>query len=57
MTDEQWEAQNGNLAPDEARAKGLCWHCSGKGANYTAFGGVQRTVRCPECRGNGKAKR
>ncbi|WP_176986473.1 hypothetical protein [Streptomyces sp. 2231.1] len=42
---------------DASLARGLCWHCSGKGADYTAFGGVQRTVRCPECRGDGKAKR
>ncbi|MFM9703613.1 hypothetical protein [Streptomyces galilaeus] len=57
MTDEQWEAQNGSLSPDEASARGLCWHCSGKGTNFTAFGGDQRRVRCPECRGTGKAKR
>lgn len=56
MTDQEWEAQNGALHPDEARAKGLCWHCSGKGKLFTAFGGVQRTVKCPERRGNCKAK-
>ncbi len=31
MTDQQWEAQNGSLSPDEARARGLCWCCSGNG--------------------------
>jgi len=56
MTDQQWEARNGSLAPDEATAQGLCWHCSGNGANYSAFGGQQITVRCPECAGTGKAQ-
>jgi DnaJ-class molecular chaperone len=56
MTDEQWEAQNGSLSPQEARAQGLCWHCSGKGANYSAFGGERITAPCPECRGTGKAR-
>lgn len=56
MTDQQWEAQNGSLSPAEARTQGLCWHCSGKGANYTAFGGAQRKVPCPEYRGDGKAR-
>lgn len=54
MTDQQWEAQNGALHPDQARAQGLCWHCSGKGANYSAFGGDHITVTCPECKGTGK---
>jgi DnaJ-class molecular chaperone len=57
MTNQQWEAQNGALHPDEARAKGLCWHCSGKGANYSAFGGEQIKVTCPECKGTGKDQR
>jgi hypothetical protein len=57
MTDEQWEAQNGNLAPDEATARGLCWCCNGNRVLYTAFGGVQRAVKCGECKGSGKAKR
>lgn len=56
MTDHEWEAQNGALSPDEARARGLCWHCSGKGANYSAFGGARLTVPCPECKGDGKAR-
>lgn len=57
MTDQEWETQNGGLSPGEARAQGLCWHCSGKGASWTAFGGVQRKVDCPECRGDGKGRR
>ena len=57
LTDRQWEAQNGSLSPDEARAQGLCWHCSGNGVNYSAFGGERIAAPCPECRGNGKAKR
>lgn len=57
MTDEQWEAQNGGLSPDEARTRGLCWLCNGNGALYTAFGGIQRTVPCRECPGDGKAQR
>ncbi|WP_281946100.1 hypothetical protein [Streptomyces olivaceus] len=57
MTDEEWEAQNGSLSPEQARARGLCWHCSGKGANWTAFGGVQRKVTCPEKCRNGEAGR
>ncbi|MEU6552094.1 hypothetical protein ABZ915_17685 [Streptomyces sp. NPDC046915] len=57
MTDEQWEAQNGSLSPIEAVAKGLCWCCTGNGVLYTAFGGVQRTVACPEKCNSGKAKR
>lgn len=57
MTDEQWEAQNGSLSPDEAHARGLCWCCTGNGVLYTAFGGVQRKLPCGECRGNGKAQR
>ncbi|MFG3046262.1 hypothetical protein ACGFZR_15200 [Streptomyces sp. NPDC048241] len=56
MTDTEWEAQNGTLSPGEATARGLCWHCSGKGANWTAHGSVQRKVRCPECKGSGGAK-
>jgi hypothetical protein len=56
MTEQQREAQNGNLSPDEACARGLCWHCSAEGANYSAFGGEQITVKCPECKGNGKAR-
>ncbi|MFF5473349.1 hypothetical protein [Streptomyces achromogenes] len=56
MTDEQWEAQNGSLSPGEARARGLCWQCSGKGKLFTAFGGVQRKVHCPECKGDGDAR-
>ncbi|MGW2048584.1 hypothetical protein ACWCPF_25885 [Streptomyces sp. NPDC001858] len=54
MTDQEWEAQNGALSPEEARAQGLCWHCTGKGKLYTAFGGDQVTVPCGECRGDGK---
>ena len=56
LTDQQWEAKNGRMHPDKARAQGKCWHCSGNGANYTAFGGEQRTVVCPECSGSGRAK-
>ncbi|MFI9598908.1 hypothetical protein ACIHCX_03335 [Streptomyces sp. NPDC052043] len=57
MTDQQWEAQNGSLSPNEANMRGLCWHCSGKGANWTAFGGVQRKVTCGVCLGDGKSRR
>jgi hypothetical protein len=57
MTDQEWEAQNGGLSPVEATARGLCWHCSGNGVNYTAFGGAQRAVPCREKCDNGKAKR
>lgn len=57
MTDQQWEAQNGRLSPDECRARGLCWHCNGNSVLYTAFGGVQRAVPCPEKCDNGKARR
>jgi hypothetical protein len=57
MTDEQWEAQNSGLGPDEATARGLCGCCGGKTVLYTAFGGVQRAVPCPEKCSNGKAKR
>jgi DnaJ-class molecular chaperone len=57
MTNQEWEAQNGALSPAEATAQGLCWHCSGKGANYTAFGGVQRKVNCPECKGTDEDQR
>ncbi|MFH9574218.1 hypothetical protein ACH4MG_27220 [Streptomyces sp. NPDC017454] len=56
MTDQEWEAQNGNLHPDEARARGLCWCCQGRAVLYTAFGGVQRKVPCPERCTNGQAK-
>jgi hypothetical protein len=57
MTDQQWEAQNGPLSPAEATAKGVCWCCTGNGVLYTAFGGVQRTVPCPERCDQGKARR
>jgi DnaJ-class molecular chaperone len=57
MTDQEWEAQNGNLSPEDADAQGLCWGCSGQGVNFHAFGGVQRKAPCPECRGNCKARR
>jgi hypothetical protein len=57
MTDQEWEAQNGSLSPDKAQARGLCWCCTGKGVLYTAFGGDQRKVPCPEKCSNGKAKR
>lgn len=57
MTDQQWEAQNGSLSPAEARARGLCWHCSGKGVLYSAFGGDQIEVACPERCNGGKARR
>ncbi|MFM9589870.1 hypothetical protein ACKI1J_14895 [Streptomyces scabiei] len=56
MTGKQWEAQNGPLTPAEAQANGLCWCCTGNGVLYTAFGGVQRTVACPEECDNGKAR-
>lgn len=56
MTDQQWEDQNGNLSPDEARARGLCWCCQGNGVLYTAFGGVQRAVPCPEKCSNGRSR-
>lgn len=57
MTDEQWEAQNSSLSPNEAHAQGLCWCCTGNGVLYTAFGGAQRKLPCGECRGDGKAQR
>ncbi|MFJ7895921.1 hypothetical protein [Streptomyces anthocyanicus] len=57
MTDREWEAQNGSLSPDQARARGLCWCCTGNGVLFTAFGGVQRRVSCPEKCDNGKARR
>jgi hypothetical protein len=61
MTDQEWEAQNRGphpgLTPAELTARGICWHCSGNGVNYTAFGGVQRAVPCREKCDNGKAKR
>ena len=57
MTDEEWEAQNRYLSQNEANTRGLCWHCGGKGANYTAFSGVQRKVTCGVCLGDGKARR
>lgn len=56
MTDQQWEAQNGALHPDEAKQRGLCWHCSGKGALFTAFRSEHVKVTCPDCKGNGKAR-
>lgn len=56
MTDQQWEAQNGRLGPEAATRRGLCWHCSGNGANYSAFGGEHITSRCPECQCPGKAR-
>jgi len=56
MTDQEWEAQNGGLSPSEAVARGLCWCCTGNGVVYTAFGGVQRTVACPEKCDNGRAR-
>lgn len=56
MTDRQWEAQNGSLHPADARAQGLCWHCSDKKANWSAFGGDHVKVTCPECKGDGKAR-
>ncbi|MET9150041.1 hypothetical protein ABZX82_01980 [Streptomyces griseoflavus] len=57
MTDQEWEAQNSSLSPDEATARGLCWCCQSSGILYTAFGGVQREVPCPEKCDNGKARR
>ncbi|WP_405964823.1 hypothetical protein OG713_34810 [Streptomyces sp. NBC_00723] len=57
MTDRQWEAQNGTRSPLEAQEQGLCWHCSGNGVLYTAFGGIQRKVDCPERCVNGKPRR
>lgn len=57
MTDEQWEAQNGGLSPIEAKARGLCWQCSGKGKLFSAHGGERIKVACPECRGDGKTRR
>ena len=56
MSDKQWEKQNSSLGPDEARAKGLCWHCGGNGKLHSAFGGQQIVTVCPECQGRGKAK-
>lgn len=56
MTDHEWEAQNSGLSPSEAVASGLCWCCTGNGVVYTAFGGVQRTVACPEKCDNGRAR-
>lgn len=55
MTDQQWEAQNSSLGPAEAEKRGLCWQCAGNRVLYTAFGGVHRTVDCPECNSTGKA--
>lgn len=55
MTDAQWEKQNAPLTPEAARRKGLCWHCGGNGALYSAFGGEHITTVCPECSGSGKA--
>lgn len=57
MTDQEWEARNSGLTPGGATARGLCWCCTGNGVLYTAFGGVQRTVRCPEKCNDGKARR
>lgn len=57
MTDQEWEAQNGSRSPSEAQARGLCWCCTGNGVLYTAFGGDQRKVPCPEKCDNGKARR
>jgi len=57
MTDQEWEAQNGSLSPGEATARGLCWHCNGNSVLYTAFGGVQRTVPCPEKCNDGRSSR
>lgn len=56
MTDQEWEAQNGSLSPEQARARGLCWCCNGNGVLFTAFGGVQRRVRCPEKCDNGRTR-
>ncbi|MFB6568393.1 MULTISPECIES: hypothetical protein [Streptomyces] len=56
MTDQQWESQNGALHPGTARARGLCWHCAGVGALYTAFRGEHVKVTCPDCEGTGKAR-
>ncbi|MFE0974304.1 hypothetical protein [Streptomyces rochei] len=57
MTDQEWEAQNSGLSPRQAAARGLCGCCGGKAVLYTAFGGVQRKVPCPEKCRNGKARR
>lgn len=57
MTDQEWEAQNGNLSPAEATARGLCWQCSGKKKLFSAHGRERIAVTCPECRGDGKARR
>lgn len=54
MTDAEWEKQNSRMAAGTATRKGLCWSCGGKGALYTAFGGVQKTVVCALCNGTGK---
>lgn len=56
MTDEQWEAQNGRLTPDQARAAGLCWCCCGNGVLYSAFAGEQIVVGCPERCNNGRPR-
>jgi hypothetical protein len=57
MTDQEWEAQNGSLSPEQVQARSLCWCCRGNGVLFTAFGGVQRRVPCPEKCDNGKASR
>ncbi|WP_159107493.1 hypothetical protein [Streptomyces rubrogriseus] len=57
MTDQDWEAQNGSLSPEQVQARSLCWCCRGNGVLFTAFGGVQRRVPCPEKCDNGKARR
>lgn len=54
MTDAEWEKQNSRMAAGTATRKGLCWSCGGKGALYTALGGVRKTVVCALCNGTGK---
>lgn len=56
MTDEQWEARNGNLTREEATARGVCWQCTGTGVIYRAFAGVQRTDPCRLCKGRGRGR-
>lgn len=54
MSDADWEKQNKPPSAAVAKKRGLCQHCT-NGAQYTARGGVQRTVVCGVCQGSGKA--
>lgn len=56
LTDEQWIKQNSRLAREACTRRGLCWQCNGQGGNYWAFGGERGFAKCPECKGDGKAR-